>query len=73
MSKVKFSSAEFPKSELDEVCTLLARLVVHADEDCPSEYRTHHFREALDDAVDYLKESGWVSIKTRGERANERI
>ena len=52
MSKVKF------KAELDEVCMLMARVCVHADEDMPWEHRTHHFREALDDAVDYLKESG---------------
>jgi len=66
MSKVKF------KAELDEVCMLMALICVHADEDCPSEYRTHHFREALDDAVDYLKESGWYEHnKTRGARANE--
>ena len=72
MSKVKFISAEFPKSELDEVCMLMARVCVHADEDMPWEHRTHHFREALDDAVDYLKESGWYEYhKTRGVRANE--
>jgi len=66
MSKVKF------KAELDEVCMLLARVCLHADEDCPSEYRTHHFKEALDDAVDYLKESDWYEYhKTRGARANE--
>jgi hypothetical protein len=66
MSKVKF------KAELDEVCMLMARICVHASEDCPSEYRTHHFREALDDAVDYLKESGWYEHhKKRGARANE--
>ena len=31
----------------------------HADEDCPSEYRTKHFREHLKEAVDYLENSGW--------------
>ena len=66
MSKVKF------KEELDEVCMLMARVCVHADEDMPWEHRTHHFREALDYAVYYLKESGWYEHhKKRGARANE--
>ena len=52
------SSAE----ELDKVCGLLAWLSVHADEDMPSEYRTKHFRNALDDAVDYLEKSGWYEF-----------
>ena len=66
MSKVKFNK------ELDEVCMLMARICLHANEDCPSEYRTRHFKEALDDAVDYLKESDWYKFNVmRGERANE--
>ena len=52
------SSAE----ELDKVCNLLAWLSVHADEDIPSEYRTKHFRNALDDAVNYLEKSGWYEF-----------
>jgi hypothetical protein len=63
MSKVKF------KAELDEVCMLLNRVCLHADKDCPSEYRTRHFKEALEDSVDYLKESDWYKHhKTRGVR-----
>ena len=52
------SSAE----ELDKVCGLLAWLSVHADEDMPSEYRTKHFRNALDEAVGYLEDSGWYEF-----------
>ena len=33
----------------------LSEVSVNADEDCPSEYRTKHFREALKDAFDLLK------------------
>ena len=56
MSKVKFTK------ELDKVCTLLAWLSVHADEDMPWEYRTKHFRNALDEAVGYLEDSGWYEF-----------
>jgi hypothetical protein len=34
---------------LRDVCT-------NADEDCPSEYRTHHFRQALYDALCLLED-----------------
>ena len=42
---------KFTKKE-DKICELLAWLACHADEDCPAEYRTRHFRNALE-------ESGW--------------
>jgi hypothetical protein len=38
----------------------LAAMCCQADEDCPSEYRTKHFRSTMDDAYDYLKEIGWL-------------
>jgi hypothetical protein len=31
-----------------------------ADEDCPAEYRTRHFRNTMDAAYDYLKEIGYL-------------
>ena len=37
------------KGHLDWMCT-------QADEDCPTEYRTGHFEDALFDARDYLEE-----------------
>tara|TARA_Y100000296_G_C5079632_1_gene209239 strand:- start:5 stop:214 length:210 start_codon:yes stop_codon:yes gene_type:complete len=56
----------FNKNE-DKMCNLLAWLCCHADEDCPAEYRTEHFRDALDEAVDFLADSGWYSFnKNRG-------
>ncbi len=64
---------DFTKRE-DEICSLLAWLCCHADEDCPPEYRTDHFRNALNDSVDFLSGSGWYLFnKNRGARANERI
>ena len=42
--------------------------MLHADEDCPSEYRTKHFREHLKEAVDYLENSGWYDYN---KQANE--
>ena len=43
----------------NEICTMLAWVCCHADEDCPSEYRTKHFRIALKKSIDYLDNSGW--------------
>ena len=37
----------------------LASMCCQADEDCPAEYRTEHFRSTMDDAYDYLKEIGY--------------
>ena len=38
----------------------LASMCFQADEDCPAEYRTEHFRSTMDDAYDYLKEIGYL-------------
>ena len=46
----------------NKICDMLAWLACHADEDCPSEYRTKHFRNALDRAVEFLEESGWYDF-----------
>ena len=44
----------------------LAAMCCQADEDCPAEYRTEHFRSTMDDAYDYLKEIGYLNEqKTR--------
>ena len=45
---------EFTKEE-DKICRLMAWICCHADEDCPSEYRTKHFRTSLNEAIDYLE------------------
>ena len=37
----------------------LASMCSQADEDCPAEYRTEHFRSTMDDAYDYLKKIGY--------------
>ena len=37
----------------------LANMCCQADEDCPSEYRTDHFRSTMDDAYDYLEKIGY--------------
>ena len=49
---------KFTKRE-DKICELMAWLACHADEDCPAEYRTKHFRNALNEVVQFLEESGW--------------
>jgi len=38
----------------------LANMCCQADEDCPAEYRTRHFRNTMDAAYDYLKEIGYL-------------
>jgi len=58
---------ELEKSRLAELAKQNTQLADHlaamccqADEDCPSEYRTKHFRSTMDDAYDYLKEIGYL-------------
>ena len=46
----------------NEICDMLAWLACHADEDCPGEYRTKHFKNALDRAVEFLDSSGWYDF-----------
>ena len=43
-----------------KLSNLLANMCVNADEDCPGEYRTEHFRTAMNVAYDYLKEIGYL-------------
>jgi NMD protein affecting ribosome stability and mRNA decay len=45
--------------EENKLASMLAWMCCHADEDCPSEYRSKHFSSHLDDAVEYLEKSGW--------------
>ena len=52
----KFSERE------NKICDMLAWLACHADEDCPGEYRTKHFKNALDTAVEGLDSSGWYDF-----------
>ncbi len=53
--------SKFSKKEND-LCDMLAWLACHADEDCPGEHRSKHFRAALDRAVQYLEDSGWYDF-----------
>ena len=43
----------------------LAGMCCQADEDTPSEYRTRHFRETMDEAYEYLDEIGYFK---KGEK-----
>ena len=42
---------------------LLADMCRQADEDCPSEYRTKHFRNKMSEGYDYLYEIGYLKEK----------
>jgi len=43
----------------------LAIMCCNADEDCPSEYRTEHFKSAITDGYDLLKKVGYFKNKKR--------
>lgn len=58
----------FTKKE-DKICQLLGWLACHVDEDCPAEYRTEHFSNALNDAVEFLEESGWYKFNENRNNA----
>ena len=42
------------KEKLKQAIYLLDNMVTQADEDTPSEYRTKHFRQCMDDCIDFL-------------------
>ena len=48
----KFDKALKP---IDELVEALSEMVTNADEDCPAEYRTKHFRTAMKNAFALLK------------------
>lgn len=48
--------------QLQEV---LAIVCSNADEDCPLEYRTEHFKSAITDGYDLLKKVGYFKNKKR--------
>jgi hypothetical protein len=38
-------------------------MVCQADEDTPSEYRTKHFRQCMDDCIDFINENkDWLKL-----------
>ena len=42
------------------LCDLLSQMCCNADEDTPAEYRTKHFRDAMNEAYEYLEEIGYL-------------
>lgn len=43
------------EERLKNALEMLAEMTLQADEDCPSEYRTKHFRTAINDSIKLLK------------------
>ena len=43
----------------------LADMLVNADEDCPKQYRTEHFRRALNDGYSLLKTIGYFRKRVK--------
>ena len=46
----------------DKLCSLLAWLSCHVDEDV--EYKSKHVKQSLNDAVDYLESIGWYDFNS---------
>ena len=46
------------ENKVKNLSGLLAEMCCQADEDTPSEYRTRHFRNTMDEAYEYLEEIG---------------
>ena len=44
------------KTKLDKAVNLLSEMVCQADEDTPGEYRTRHFRECMDECIDFVND-----------------
>jgi hypothetical protein len=55
------------KKQNKKLCALLADMCCQADEDTPGEYRTEHFRSAMTDGYDYLKEIGYLKKEENDE------
>ena len=51
------------KTKLDKAVSLLSDMVFQADEDTPSDYRTKHFRQCMDDCIDFINENkDWLKL-----------
>ena len=59
IEQLKKRIAELAKQNT-QLADHLAKMCMHADEDCPAEYRTRHFRNTMDAAYDCLKETGYL-------------
>ena len=61
-AKENISKVEKDKT-IKTLSDLLAEMCSQADEDCPSEYRTRHFRNTMSECYDYLYEIGYLKEK----------
>jgi hypothetical protein len=52
------------KDRNKQLADRLVAMCGQADEDCPSEHRTEHFRATMADAYDYLREIGYLKPAT---------
>ena len=42
--------------EMEKAIRLMEELAIQADEDCPHDCRTMHFSNALEEAIEFIKE-----------------
>ena len=48
--------------DIGKALDLLCEMTTQADEDTPSEDRTRHFREAMDECYDFLAKQGVLEL-----------
>ena len=61
-AKENISKVEKDKT-IKTLSNLLAEMCSQADQDCPSEHRTRHFRSTMSECYDYLYEIGYLKEK----------
>ena len=66
MSNVNFEQRDLIinyKNKFNTAIELLSEMVCQADEDTPSDYRTKHFRQCMDDCIDFINENkDWLKL-----------
>ena len=55
IDKIESLTNEELQEEFYKMLNLFEWMCIHADEDCPTEYRTKHFKQTLFDATEYLE------------------
>ena len=62
MKKEKKKNAKVNKETYEKVLDLLCDMTTQADQDTPSEYRTRHFNDTMDECYEFLVEQGILEL-----------
>ena len=52
---------EITDESMKKLCEALEDVITNVDEDCPSEYRTRHLKDAMESGTDLLKSLGYYN------------